>query len=151
MTGQVTICNKGTYTIQVTRWASFNFTGRGTSPGPKNSQSTSGSRPQHQHWCPTVSFGEGVVIAMGAVAIAMGAVGASIAIAERDGAHITGQSRKQPPWGNWQDVNIFLRMKGLVDYLQCTLCDQRLCFTTTGILLLHINIYYYTLLHTWRL
>ena len=37
--------------IQVTHSASFNFTGRGTSPTPKNSQTTWGSSPRHQHWC----------------------------------------------------------------------------------------------------
>ena len=45
------------------------------------------SRPRHQGT--GVSFGEGVVIAMGTVA-------ASITIAERDGASITGLNHRQP-------------------------------------------------------
>ena len=64
----------------------------------------------------------------------MGPVAASMAIAERDGAHITIQNRRQPPkdWGNEQDVNNLLPTKG-----RATLRDLRLYYD----LLLHITAY----------
>ena len=79
-----------------------------------------------------VSFGDGMVIAMGAVA-------ASIATAERDGASITCQNHRQPPqdWGNGQDVNYLLWVlsrKGFVDQFRSAFGD--------GLLLLPIIIYY---------
>ena len=87
---------------------------------------------------------------------ALGTVAASIAIAERNGASITCLNHRQPPQGPglrllarlWE-VNNLLSRKGLADKLRATLGDPLLCFTTTGILLLHIRVYYYTLWHTW--
>ena len=73
---------------------------------------------------------------------------ASIAISERDGALITHPNHRQPhqDWGNGQDVNNLFPRQGLIDQLQATLGDPRLCFTATGILflynqLLHITAY----------
>ena len=59
----------------------------------------------------------------------MGAIAASITIAERDGARITGQKHRQPhqDGGNGQVVNNLLPRKGLVDQLQSSFGDPRLC------------------------
>ena len=59
-----------------------------------------------------VSQGEGVVIAMGAVATA-------IAIAELDGTIITCPHYRQPPkdGGDGQDINNLLPRKSLIDQL----------------------------------
>ena len=79
----------------------------------------------------------------------MGPVVASTAIAEQDGARITSPNHRQPPqdWGVGQDVNELLPRKGLVNQLQATLGDPRLCFTATGIMRHYVTSYYDLLLH----
>ena len=96
MTGQVIICNNGTLIgnniILFRSHAELHPTSQVAGPAQ------AAQRPRIHKVrlaavpciSTVVSFGKGVVTEIGAVE-------ASIAIAERDGAHITGQNHRQPP------------------------------------------------------